>query len=134
MIRNTIAILFTLCCLNVQAQDSDRQARFEANLQETRARLALTPEQEEALKPILRSQFEAQAETLNKYGLEPGMAESGERPSFFELRKMRKEMQGIMESHEKQIAGVLSKDQMTTYEELREERRKAMRERIQSQR
>ena len=119
-------------------QDPDRQAQvaqFLERLEKTRARLNLTDEQVEQVKPILRAGFEAQKKVLHKHGIEirPG-AEAAGRLSLLELRRLNRDLSKVREQTHDKLSDILTDEQIKVYREIQEERRQELRERLRKRR
>ncbi|MCG8672825.1 MAG: hypothetical protein MI867_25735 [Pseudomonadales bacterium] len=109
---------------------SDEQIeQIEARLEETRTRLNLTPEQQEALEPILRESLEKRLTVLQSHGFS-----QGNRPSlnFREKIALGKEMKAIRDETATKVSGILNEEQMAEFEKIQEERREQFRERLQA--
>ena len=138
-----IAVVLTLAVAigNVTAasgQDADRQAQvaqFLERLEKTRARLNLTDEQVEQVRPILRAGFEAQKKVLQKHGIEirPG-AEAPGRLRLLELRRLNRDLSKVREQTLDKLSDVLTDEQIKVYREIQEERRRELRERLRKRR
>lgn len=117
--------------VSAQAQDhrfTDEQiAEIEKRIQATRARLNLTPEQKQALAPILMSSFEKRFAVLQSYGFS-----GGARPglSFRQKLALRNELNAIRQQTEKQLAAFLSDRQLAEYRKIQDENRERLRARL----
>ncbi|WP_461535057.1 hypothetical protein [Spongorhabdus nitratireducens] len=137
LIRPLPGLLLTILLTNAgltsaaapEISDEQRE-KIEQQLQDTKARLKLTPEQEAKLTPILEASREKRMEVFEKYGL----GNSGERKklSFREKRALGKEMKTLRTETNKQVKEVLSEDQYNEYLVIQDERKQKMRERIQN--
>lgn len=95
------------------ASDSRREA-MEMKIQELRERLALTPDQERQLAPILQERNEKMKELWSRHG-----ADSSRRAR----RAMLKEARRIQEDFTRKIEPVLTDDQRREWEAAREKAR-----------
>ena len=115
----------------VEAQDrqiTDEQIEeFAKRAEETKARLGLTPEQEEAIQPILMNAREKQLGVLEKYGYG-----AGAKPNLSMRKKisMAKELKKVRGDTEKALAKHLTKEQMAEYKKIQDENREKMRARF----
>lgn len=101
-----------------QAQRAD--TLLERNLAMLTERLDLSPEQVEAIRPVL-------AERMSRMQAALPEPDSGRRAR----RKAMREMRAVARDTDQQMAAILSADQMEAYEALRDERRARMREQLQ---
>lgn len=116
-----------------QPQEQERDAAADAvrvQMQETITLLELTDEQRDPVETILRDSFQSRLAILEKYGINPQELEAGERPGRRTLRKMSREMNDLRDETRKQLEGVLTYEQMKTWNALEEARRDQMRERM----
>ena len=88
-------------------------------LEEIKARLDLTPEQVEQVRPILQDEVQKLKALREKH------SGDGRR----ERRKMGRELKGIQGETDDQLKKVLSKEQMKELKKLRDEWRQQLRER-----
>ena len=104
---------------------------IQAQLQQTKQRLNLTDEQVAEMRPILKTSLEETKEVLDKHGIDLSIPkEQRARPAFREMRKIGKDLKVVRESTTAKLAEVLSEEQLDTYKEIQDERRKQMREQI----
>jgi len=68
---------------------------------------------------------------LNEYGIDLENIDPDNRPGRRTLLKMRRDMNKVNKRTEKQLASVLTADQMAEWGALQEERREKMRDRLQ---
>lgn len=110
------------------AQDADRTAAFAAHMEQTKARLQLTPEQEDQVAPIFEDSLYRRLAILEKYGFE-----EGNRPKLSLRKKMKlgKEMKGVRKDMEKALSLYLTKDQLKEFQKIQKENQDRMREMIQ---
>ena len=97
----------------------EQRGKAVERLAELQSRLKLTPEQTDALQPIL----EKEAEELR--GIKEKHASDTSRSG---KRDMLREMKGVQEKYEPQIAAVLTPEQMTEWKKIKEERRQEIKE------
>jgi hypothetical protein len=102
-----------------EPSDAQRQA-IETKVQDLRERLALTPEQEQQLVPLL----EARNAKLQEL-----FANRDPDASRREKRALLNEAKAIQDDFDKQIAPILTKEQMKQWQEFRKEARSAAVER-----
>jgi len=106
-------------------------AALEDMFAETKARLDLTDEQVEQVTPILQSSFESRRAILLKYGID---IESRKPPSqklgFRKARTLVKELDKVRASTSKKLDDILTKEQMSEYVTMQNERKKKMRKRL----
>lgn len=115
-----------------QASGTEQRAeQLQRQFEETRTRLNLTDAQVEQVGPILRAAAEARLEVLLEYGINLG-DDSGPtgRLGFLQARQLRRDLDGVQERTMDELDDVLTDAQLEAYEELQEERRKTMRERL----
>ncbi|MEM9531702.1 MAG: hypothetical protein AAGA23_12345 [Pseudomonadota bacterium] len=133
MIKTTTLLAIALYLpMSVQAQE-ERAEAFRTSFAETQQRLSLTEDQRSQVEPIVRAQFDATQAVMKKYGFTPG-AQGGSGASMRELRAMSKELKPIRKQADKELAAVLSRDQMKEYKDIQEERQAKMREEIKQRR
>lgn len=99
-----------------------------------KARLNLTDEQTEQLEPILSAHMEKRLAVMNKHGISQDSRSSGKQMGFRELRAVKRDMDKINKQAEKQLAEVLSKEQLKEYKKIQDEQRGAMRAQLQERR
>ena len=137
-----MGLVLSVIALNGHAQaeapaklSEAQRAELEARLDEARTRLELSPEQEEAIRPILAESAFDRGEVLNRYGITAdNIGARDERLSFREMRQLRSDMDVVRANTRSELGTVLSPEQMQTWDELAEEARAEMRERIKSRR
>ena len=102
---------------------------------EIQSRLNLTEEQVQQFKPIFVDNFEKRRNLMNKYGINidnqkttnnKGIGVMGIR----QLRSLKKEIDKINKNAEKQLANILTKEQMNIYKLFQEEQRDEMKDRL----
>ncbi|MEM9301712.1 MAG: hypothetical protein AAGE01_06355 [Pseudomonadota bacterium] len=104
---------------------------FQARMAENAARLNLTDEQRADLEPILRANFEETRALLQKHGLGQGATE---RPGLRQMRALQKDMKPVRERTDRQVAEILSDEQMAEFRLIQDERREQMRAEIRARR
>ncbi len=100
--------------------EDERERRF----QELSDRLELTGEQEPEVKSILADDRESRLALLRENGVD---VEAGEKPSMFTMMGMRSDMSALSERTRENLSGILSAEQMNTYDTIVSERRAEMR-------
>lgn len=118
------------------AQERDRAGKLRQLLEEARARLKLTDDQIERVRPILRAGIRSQAQVLEKHGLDIG-GRSGERGSRLGLRQLRqlgRDLDRVREQTVKDLGEVLSAAQIKEYKQIQKERKQALRKRLRQRR
>jgi hypothetical protein len=119
-IQGSVLAVFFLCTAGVAlgqrqgaAMDPEQMAdRMVATMKD---RLNLTDEQVTKVKPIITDSMKRQADIRQKYGA----PQPGQRPS----PEAQAEMKKSREMTNKQLSGVLTKDQMQEYNKMISERR-----------
>lgn len=109
-----------------QAQDpatpSDpSRERLEERLDSIKQRLALTPEQVEAIRPILKTEGQKLQALKDRAGDGGG--------SRRDRRKLGRELKDIRKSTDEQLSRVLSQEQMKELKAIREETRQQLKDR-----
>jgi len=125
-----IALLVTNLSFQLHAEESKKD--FSERFEQVKLRLALSPEQVEAITPILISSAERAQKVLAKYGIdiEQGKDNKNAKLGFSKLRKMAKEMASEREKTKAALSVHLNDQQMKEYTEIQAERKKMMRERL----
>jgi len=111
--------------------DNETTERFGSIMDETEERLQLTDSQKETVRPILNDDQMQRQAILNEYGIDLENIDPDNRPGRRTLLKMRRDMNKVNKRTEKQLASVLTDDQMAEWGALQEERREKMRDRLQ---
>lgn len=124
-----LATLFFAC--TAWAGEPDL-SQLETRIQETRARLGLTEEQQAQLRPILEEHFDAQMAILDKYGLGVGSRGGDKLPDFQKMRALRNELDANKTKTAKRLSNVLSKEQVAEFENIQAERKQRIQETLQS--
>jgi hypothetical protein len=111
--------------------DSDQEALVEERLAEAKARLDLSDEQLEQVKPVLEAAAEAQRSVLSRYGIDLE-AEGGpeSKLGMREARKLKKDIAKVREKTLEELDEILTDEQLDEFKKLQEERRQEMRKRI----
>ena len=115
----------------------DRFAQLEKMIETAKHRLVLSDEQLEQIRPILKSNFEKRQQILKENGVDINSIKiegSYERPSFQELRAIKKDLTVIRKETSTALSKVLMDQQMNEYYKIEEERREKVRDRIRSRR
>jgi Spy/CpxP family protein refolding chaperone len=102
-----------------EPSDAQRQA-LETKIQDMRERLALTPEQEQQLAPLLQARNAKLQELFAKRDPDASRREK---------RALLSEAKTIQDDFDKQIAPILTQEQMKQWQEFRKEARAAAIER-----
>jgi hypothetical protein len=105
--------------------DGGRREAVELRIEELKKRLALTPEQESRLAPIVEARNARLRELRSSSG-----GDTSRRGRMAMLKQARK----IQEDFSAQIAPILSKEQQAEWEDIRKEVRAAAKERIRERR
>jgi hypothetical protein len=115
--------------------DSDQEARFEERMAEAKARLELSDEQVEQVKPVMEAAIEAQRSVLTRYGIDLE-AEGGpeNQLSMREARKLKKDLSKVREETLEQLDDILTDEQLDEFREMQEEKRQEMKSRIRGSR
>jgi hypothetical protein len=103
----------------------DQQQALETKVQELRERLALTPEQEQKITPLLEARNQKLRELRAKYG---------DNPSLRDKRAMLREGKAIQEGFDAQLRPILTTEQMSEWQKVRDEMRANARERYRNRR
>ena len=121
--RIVVFTLATFIAASVSAQTSrtgGQSAEMAAErLEEIKARLKLTPEQEAAVKPILQREFEKARSVIQ--------ALDKDSASRREKRKAARELRTIRDDADRQLKTILTKEQLSELKRIREERREKLR-------
>ena len=91
------------------------------------AKLALTPDQTEPVRAVLKDYFAAQLAVLDRHGVAPGDLDTGKRPGFRTLRRLRRDLGENNEKALERLSAILSGAQLAAYEALQAEQRKKLR-------
>jgi len=120
----TLALtLFALAPLAAsQAQNGEQTERLRQRLEELRDRLALTPEQEEQIRPVLAEEVQKLQALREKYN-------GGSQNRRSRLR-MARELRDIQSDADSKLKEILTKTQMDELKKIREARRAELKDRI----
>ena len=130
MTRTVILIVaVSLMALTAQA-DQAGPPKFQAGLEEFRARLALTAEQEAQVRNIFEAHIEAQLEALDKYDIDAGDRDDAASVDLQKMRALREELRANSKKVEERLAGVLSAAQMIEFRRIRAEQEEKLRDRL----
>ena len=136
-----IRALFLIAALSVGAltaqADEAGPAKLQAGLEEFRARLALTPEQEAKVRAIFEAHIQALRETLDKHDIDLGDLSDRSAADTVDLQRMRalrEELHANSAKIEGRLSEVLSAAQMTEFRRVRAEQEGKLRERLLSRR
>lgn len=121
-----IVLLATLFFACTAWADGPDRSQFEAGIQETRARLGLTEEQQARLRPILEDHFAAQMTILDQYGPGVGTRDDDQQPDFQKMRALRNELDANKTKTAQRLSGVLSGEQLAEFEKIQAERRQQL--------
>jgi hypothetical protein len=111
--------------------DSDQEALVEERLAEAKARLDLSDEQLEQVKPVMEEAVKAQRSVLARYGIDLE-AEGGpeNKLGMLEARKLKKDLAKVREETLEQLDDILTDEQLEEFRKMQEENREAMKSRI----
>lgn len=126
-----LSLAVILCTATLAAQ-ADRHDRVQERMAETRARLDLTDEQIEKLKPILQTHFEEQRATLERYEVDLANRDRSRQLNPQTLRALRTELDEQSVVTEERLTDVVTAGQLAEFRKIREERAEARRERFRS--
>ena len=113
--------------IRAEQNEKLRKRILAKRLDEIGARLGLTPEQAERIRPVLKKHFEAQMAALDRHGIGAGTRDGGRRPGFRALRRLRGELRGNNAATLKRLSAILSKARLAAYEALQAEQREKLR-------
>ena len=113
--------------IRTEQEEKLRDRVLSRRLDEIGAKLELTPEQAERVRPILEEHFEAQMAVLDKHGVGPGNRDDGGRPGLWTLRRLRKDLGANNERTAERLSAILSGAQLEAYEQHQSEQRKKLR-------
>ena len=125
-----IVLLGTLLVASLAWADEPERTQVAARLEETKVRLALTEEQAAQLKPILEDHFDTQMTILDKHGLDIETRGSNKRPDRQQWQALRRELDENKAKTAARLAGLLSAEQLTEFENIQAERKKQLRARF----
>ena len=134
------ALSLTFSCLTVADSTlevdrsfpaEDTPAALEALWAETNARLDLSDEQAEKVAPILQSNFESQRAVLLEYGIDIESSKPAARKlGIRKARTLSNELKKVSSSTSKKLDDILTKEQMSEYTTMQNERKSKMRQRL----
>lgn len=133
----TASACISLAAMASAAQAQERQfteeqiAEIEARIKATRARLQLTPEQEEQIAPILIENFKERVAVLQAYGFSRDVTP---KLTFRQKLALRKELNAIRKNAEEHVETILSDRQMAEFRKIQDEMRERFRERLKNRR
>jgi hypothetical protein len=132
-LSGAVLALTPIAAVPAQAQSEinpteSQKEEIQSRLASAAERLMLTDQQREQVLPILRANTEANLRILQRYGFS-----RGNRPDLSLRQKLslRREFSAQRDETNEQLSRVLSRDQMSIMEEIQDENRERMRERIQ---
>jgi hypothetical protein len=120
ILRSLLFALVALTGLAITPVADAREQTTETKIQELRDRLALTPEQEQKIAPLLEARNQKLRDLRAKYG---------DDASRREKLGMMREAKAIQKDFDAQLEPILTKDQMKQWQQSRDEARAAARER-----
>jgi Spy/CpxP family protein refolding chaperone len=132
---NRIALSLMLTVLGlpstaVSQGDPAEFSVFQEQMLETATRLDLSEAQRAELEPLLLDHFEKTRRLLERHGLdEPYESRPGRR----QMLALSRDLRPLRERMDREVAAILSEEQMTEFREIQEERRDQMRARFQGQ-
>jgi hypothetical protein len=111
--------------------DSEREDLVEERLAEAKARLELSDEQLEQMRPVIEEAVEAQRSILARYGIDLE-AEGGpeNKLGMREARKLRQDISKVRNKTLEQLEEILTEEQLDEFQKLQEENREMMKKRI----
>ena len=110
------------CSLPLWAQESpaaDRSGQVSERIEQLKARLKLTPEEVDKLKPIVQEEVKEMRSVRDRMG-----ADTSRRGKATMLR----EMQAVQKKYEPQIGAVLTPEQKQEWKQIKEERKQKLQE------
>jgi cell division protein ZapA (FtsZ GTPase activity inhibitor) len=116
-------VLALAACVSVAQSPQSDPAAIQAVIEEAKARLKLTPEQEAQLKPIVQDRNQKLKAIRDKY--------SGE-TSRSAKRAMFKEAQPVIENYQARVRTILSEEQEVEWEKMRAEAKERLKEQYKS--
>ncbi|WP_444892775.1 hypothetical protein ACJJIQ_23860 [Microbulbifer sp. ANSA003] len=130
-----IAAIITISANTLAWADNDHAAQLAERLEATKAKLNLSDEQVEKVKPILESANEQRRQVLAKYGVNIESPSGAiQKMSFREKRQLGKEMAAIRKSTLSEMSTVLTDQQLAEFKKLQEENRAAFKAKLQERR
>ena len=110
-----------------EQEEKLRERLLSRRLEEIGARLGLTSEQTDRVRPVLKEHFEAQMAILDEHGIALGDRDGHKRPGFRTLRRVRRDLSENNARTEKRLSAFLTEAQTEAYEALQAEQRDKMR-------
>jgi hypothetical protein len=113
------------CCLagllayGQQASSEDRAAQAAERMKQLQARLKLTPEQIEKLKPIVQQEIQELRAVRDKHA-----SDTSRRGRL----SMAREMKGVQDKYDDSIGAVLTPEQIKEWKKIKEERKEQMKQ------
>ena len=129
-----LAFLLTLMTGGTAWAEDENTARLEERIAQVKEHLDLSEEQVEQITPILKSALEAQKELLEDTDIARDGRRERDWKNVRQARQMRDRTNEIRENTRKELAAVLTEEQLEKYDEMQEERKAAMRERARDRR
>ena len=114
-----------------QRVTDDQIAQVQERVDATRARLNLTPEQEQTLTPILTDSVEQRLGVLASYGFGDG---ANPKLSLRQKLSLRRELVEIRDATDAQVVGVLNEEQLAEYRTIQDENQEQIKARLQDRR
>ena len=125
----------TASVVKKNSQNENSSAVLEDIFTETRSRLDLSDEQVEQITPILQSSFESRRAILMKYGIDiENRKPPAQKLGFRKARTLSKELERVSSSTSRKLDDILTKEQMSEYTTMQNERKSKMRERLRASR
>ncbi len=125
-----LTLILALTTSGVMAETG--QQDFLAQMEKTRARLQLTDEQVEQITPVMENHLEQTQIILSKYGIDLDNRGQGERKKLglSKARQLGKELKTLRAKTTDELSQYLTDKQMATWQEIQQERRQQIRDRI----
>jgi hypothetical protein len=102
-----------------QASSEDRAAQAAERMKQLQARLKLTPEQIEKLKPIVQQEIQELRAVRDKHA-----SDTSRRGRL----SMAREMKGVQDKYDDSIGAVLTPEQIKEWKKIKEERKEQMKQ------
>ncbi len=96
-------------------------------LVESSRRMGLTPEQQEAIRPIMDHSLQQRVAAMEKHGIDPN---GGEKPNFITLLALKFDMDRITRDTRHALSKHLSREQLAIYDQIVKERQKEVSKRF----
>jgi len=133
MNRIALSLMLTVLGLPSTAVSQGDPAEFvvfQEQMLETATRLDLSEAQRAELEPLLLDHFEETERLLEKHGFDH---RSGKPPGRRQLLALSRDLRPLREQTDREVEAILSKEQMSEYHDIQEERRAQMRSQLTSQ-